>query len=173
MQKLNLCRIPFVILLFLTACAPSQSAVSTAIAQTQTAQPTSTPSITNDQYIEQTYPLIQEWTQSYSKVLKVADQAKQDRLLILSETWKADMLAALQELDTAAQKLGVQRDAPPDFQQTQTYLIKISEETRLLIEAWRQTFDGKETNSQIQQHNDTIMLYMGLVTDELKKYKSK
>lgn len=163
-----------VIALLLCSCAPSQSSVETAIAQTQLAIPTATQTRepSNVVYIAKLKIAIPSWLSAYEQLENHIRAAQENRLLLLDDTWNAELNTYLDNLSGASQVIANMQPVPKNFEKTNEYLQKSAEETILMVEAYRAVFDGSTSTmaDQVNDHSDNALLYMNLAAKEAEKY---
>jgi hypothetical protein len=163
--------------LLLSACAPSQSAIQTSIAQTQTAQPTSTPVPTatpnNAAYLHALQTRMLAWTNAYSNFMSVFVQLKASALVMVDPKWRKDNESAVNQLLILTPPLSEIQPVPPDFETINGYLIKLSEETPPMLESYKLILTGDDTQAEkFKTHYENVILYVNLVSEEINKHTS-
>ena len=175
------------IFMLLSACAPSETAIQTAVAQTQMALPTSTvaptstviPTATinptstpdNQAYLSALKSNAGAWLSAYSDFEALFQELRADTSLLLDANWKSRLDSAMDTLIVAANKLESITPVPPDFETTNGYLIQLASETRLLVLSFKLFLSGDTSQvDAINEHNGNLSEFMQLVTDEIEKH---
>ena len=175
-----------VAILILSACAPSESFIQTAVAQTQTALPTSTvaptatpiptatiqPTATLD---TQAYRAAVDrhtsaWLAAYSDFQGSFKEVREDTNLLRDASWKTRMNNAMDSLIAASAELDSITPVPPEFEIANGYLEQLASETRQLVLAFKLLLGGDTTQADaIIEHNNKAVEYMQFTFDEMKR----
>ena len=175
---------------FLAACAPSETAVQTSIAETQAAytptssatpiptntlQPTGTPTPqpTTDTYLPAATKAIQEYIDAYQVFLDQVQLLGVNPGLSSNQQWIDETDLAMAKLELAADGIDKLRQQTGIYEYLHASLKAIASETHLLIKNFTSGINNQDLNA-INRATDNMTLisqYIQIAASELKKFK--